>query len=110
LSTHSTREFDQALHQSATYVSAGPIVATPTKPGRRGTGVAYALASQERSDRPVYITGGVTGNNIGELVASGLRHFVVVRALTQASNPERSARAIRDALDLALSAVSIEPT
>ena len=31
-------EFDDALNQSATYFSAGPIVATPTKPGRAGTG------------------------------------------------------------------------
>jgi thiamine-phosphate pyrophosphorylase len=110
LSTHSRQEFDNALDQSATYFSAGPIVATPTKPGRSGTGTAYALESQARSDRPVFVTGGVTADNIATLVELGLRHFVVVRALTQSATPEQSARALRRALDDALSAVAIEPT
>jgi thiamine-phosphate diphosphorylase len=110
LSTHSTLEFDDALDQSATYFSAGPIIATPTKPGRSGTGVSYAVASQARSDRPVFVTGGVNADNIAELVTTGLRHFVVVRALTEASDPEGAARRIRDALDAALSAVPVEPT
>ena len=51
LSTHSTTEFDDALNQSATYFSAGPIVATPTKPGRAGTGVNYAV-DQPGPQRP----------------------------------------------------------
>jgi len=110
LSTHSSDEFDQALNQMATYFSAGPIVATPTKPGRASTGVAYAVASQARSDRPVFVTGGVNAENVGELVVAGLRHFVVVRALTEATEPEVAARRIRVALDEALSAVPVEPT
>jgi thiamine-phosphate pyrophosphorylase len=110
LSTHSTLEFDGALNQSATYFSAGPIIATPTKPGRSGTGVSYAVASQARSDRPVFVTGGVNAENVAALVAAGLRHFVVVRALTEARDPERAARGIREALDAALSAVPVEPT
>ena len=110
LSTHSTSEFDGALDQTATYFSAGPIVATPTKPGREGTGISYAIASQARSDRPVFVTGGVNAQNVAELVGAGLRHFVVVRALTEASDPEAAARRIREVLDEALSAVPVEPT
>ncbi len=110
LSTHSADEFDDALNQMATYFSAGPITATPTKPGRVGTGIAYAVASQARSDRPVFVTGGVNADNVASLVAAGLRHFVVVRALTEATDPEAQARRIRDALDAALSAVPVEPT
>jgi thiamine-phosphate pyrophosphorylase len=110
LSTHSTVEFDDALNQSATYFSAGPITATPTKPGRAGTGLHYAVTSQARSDRPVFVTGGVNADNVADLVDAGLRHFVVVRALTHSSDPETSARRIRAALDAALSTVPVEPT
>lgn len=110
LSTHSDAEFDLALEQPASYFSAGPIVATPTKPGREGTGVTYALSCERRSDRPVFVTGGVTSANVASLVATGLRRFVVVRYLTQSSNPERAARALRQNLDAALSTVTIEPT
>jgi thiamine-phosphate pyrophosphorylase len=110
LSTHSTSEFDDALNQSATYFSAGPISATPTKPGREATGLNYAVTSQSRSDRPVFVTGGVNAENITQLVTAGLRHFVVVRALTEASDPGAAARRIRAALDRALSAMPVEPT
>ncbi len=102
LSTHSPQEFTLAQLQRANYFSAGPIVATPTKPGRLGTGLDYALSCQAQSDRPLFVTGGVDASNIGSLVAAGLRHFVVVRALTEASDPEQSARDIRTALDSAL--------
>jgi thiamine-phosphate pyrophosphorylase len=110
LSTHSTQEFDDALNQMATYFSAGPITATPTKPGRVATGITYAVASQARSDRPVFVTGGVNASNVAALVVAGLRHFVVVRALTEANDPEAAAKAIRGQLDEALSAVPVEPT
>jgi thiamine-phosphate pyrophosphorylase len=109
LSTHSSDEFDHALLEKASYFSAGPIEPTPTKPGRSGTGIDYAVASQERSSRPVFVTGGVNETNVGALVEAGLRHFVVVRALTEARDPELSARAIRRALDHAL-AMAVEPT
>jgi thiamine-phosphate pyrophosphorylase len=110
LSTHSRDEFDAALDQSATYFSAGPITETPTKPGRSGTGLDYAVQCQSRSDRPVFVTGGVNEHNVAGLVGEGLRHFVVVRALTEARQPEEAARALRRALDEALSAVPVEPT
>ena len=110
LSTHSREEFDAALAQGATYFSAGPIVETPTKPGRTGTGVDYTVMSSRRSERPVYVTGGVTANNVGTLVRAGLRHFVVVRALTLSGDPEATARRLRAQLEDALSAVAVEPT
>jgi thiamine-phosphate pyrophosphorylase len=109
LSTHANDEFNAALAQPATYFSAGPIVATPTKAGRPGTGVEYALRCQARSDRPVFVTGGVDATTIDDLVARGLRHFVVVRAICDAENPEAAARAIRGALEQALSAVPVQP-
>jgi thiamine-phosphate pyrophosphorylase len=102
LSTHSPEEFSSALLQPTTYVSAGPIVPTPTKLGRAGTGLAYAVDCQSQSDRPVFVTGGVNATNVKHLVRAGLRHFVVVRALCESEWPERTAREIRDALDLAL--------
>ena len=111
LSTHSREEFDRALLEDATYFSAGPIVPTPTKAGRAGTGIGYAVESQARSPtKPVFVTGGVNAGNVASLVAAGLRHFVVVRALTESDDPAGASRALRRALDDALSAVPVEPT
>ena len=102
LSTHSDAEFDLALIQRASYFSAGPVEPTPTKPGRAGTGVEYAARCQARSDRPVFVTGGVTAESVPGLAAAGVRHFVVVRAITNAPDPEAAARQLRRAIDEAL--------
>jgi thiamine monophosphate synthase len=58
----------------------------------------------------VFVTGGVNAANVAGLVDAGLRHFVVVRALTESNDPEGAARAIRSALDDALLAVTVQPT
>jgi thiamine-phosphate pyrophosphorylase len=102
LSTHGDDEFAAALAQPVTYLSAGPIAPTPTKPGREGTGVDYAVRCQGATERPVFVTGGVNVDNVAGLVAAGLRHFVVVRALTSSNEPEAAARALRRAIDGAL--------
>jgi thiamine-phosphate pyrophosphorylase len=99
LSTHSAEDLDGALGQDVTYLSAGPVEATPTKPGRPGTGSAYVSLATERASVPVFVTGGVTPETIPALAAAGVRRFVVVRYLTQAPDARRAARALRDAID-----------
>lgn len=102
LSTHARDEFAAALLEPVTYRSAGPIVATPTKVGRAPTGVSYAVDCQSLSNEPVFVTGGVSPETLPELLRVGLRYFVVVRALTDARQPEATARQlatlIRDTL------------
>lgn len=99
LSTHADDEFDAGLLEPVTYLNAGSLVETPTKLGRAGTGVDYAARAQSRSTVPVFVTGGVTEQNVAGLVAARLRHFLVVRYLTKSSEPKKSAHALRHALD-----------
>ena len=103
LSTHSPTDLDGAAAEDVTYISAGPVEETPTKPGRAGTGLDYVSRASARSTVPVYVTGGVTTEKVPALVAAGVRHFVVVRALTRAPDTRRAAQALRDAIDRALS-------
>ena len=99
LSTHASSELDQAIDEDVTYLSAGPVEATPTKPGRPGTGPAYVKEALIKSPVPVFVTGGVTPESILDLGAIGVRHFVVVRALTEASNPQEMATALRRSIE-----------
>lgn len=103
LSTHAADDLEAALAEDVTYLSAGPVEPTPTKPGRPGTGVTYVSLASARASVPVFVTGGVTPETIPGLAAAGVRHFVVVRYLTQAPDARRAARALRDAIDRALS-------
>jgi thiamine-phosphate pyrophosphorylase len=84
------------------YLSAGPVEPTPTKPGRPGTGLGYLRLATGQSPFPVFVTGGVTPAKVPTLARAGARHFVVVRYLTEAAEPRRAARALRDAIDEAL--------
>ncbi len=102
LSTHSPDDLAGAAGAPVDYLSAGPVVPTPTKPGRPGTGAAYAGLATRRSSVPVFVTGGVTPTTVPGLVAAGVRRFVVVRWLTEATDPEAAARALRRAVDDAL--------
>jgi thiamine-phosphate pyrophosphorylase len=102
LSTHGPDDLAAAGSEDVTYISAGPVEPTPTKPGRPGTGLGYATEASTRSPVPVFVTGGVTPARIPELAAAGVRHFVVVRFLTEASDPMAAARALGEAIDRAL--------
>ena len=84
------------------YISAGPVEATPTKPGRAGTGLGYVSLAVERSPWPVWVTGGVDPTSVVDMIAAGATHFVVVRWLTEAADPGANARALRHAIDRGL--------
>ena len=98
LSTHEDDELDDALDEDVTYLSAGPVEATPTKPGRPGTGIGYVQRAIARSHVPIFVTGGVTPATIPELRAAGVTRFVVVRALTEASDPHAAALSLSRAI------------
>lgn len=102
LSTHAPAELDAAGEEPVDYLSAGPVTPTPTKPGRPGTGLGYLGYAAARARRPFFVTGGVSPDSVGAMVAAGARRFVVVRWLTTAADPEKAAHRLVAALDDAL--------
>jgi thiamine-phosphate pyrophosphorylase len=102
LSTHARQELESSRHEPVDYVSAGPVAATPTKPGRPGTGPDYITFAVAHARRPVFVTGGVTPDTVPALVTAGARHFVVVRYLTESDDPRGAATRLRAAIDESL--------
>jgi thiamine-phosphate pyrophosphorylase len=102
LSTHAPSEVAASKVEPVDYVSAGPVVATPTKPDREGTGIDYISLAVREAGRPVFVTGGVSPETVPAIAAAGARHFVVVRYLTEADDPMAAAKVLRDAVDRAL--------
>jgi thiamine-phosphate pyrophosphorylase len=99
LSTHTRDELLASRAEPVTYVSAGPVVATPTKPGRPGTGAGYVTFAAAAARRPVFVTGGVTPDTVPSLAAAGARRFVVVRYLTESDEPRHAAARLRQTID-----------
>ncbi len=102
LSTHAPDEVAASTLEPVDYISAGPVVGKPTKPGRPGTGADYISLAVEQAGRPVFVTGGVSPETVPALAAAGARHFVVVRYLTESDDPKGAAKHLREAIDRAL--------
>jgi len=105
LSTHAPGELAAGIVEPVDYLSAGPVVPTPTKPGRPGTGLSYvaqAAEACEKAGMPVFVTGDARPATIDGLVQAGARRVVAVRWLTQAEDPRRAAIALKEALEHAI--------
>jgi thiamine-phosphate pyrophosphorylase len=116
LSTHTPEQVEGAIRLSSAlaapdggldYFCVGPVWATPTKPGRAAVGldlVRYAAeavraAGGEQATVPWFAIGGIDLDNVEQVVAAGAGRIVVVRAITEASDPAAAAAALLAALD-----------
>ncbi|MDQ3107138.1 MAG: thiamine phosphate synthase [Actinomycetota bacterium] len=55
-STHAPAELDAATDEPVDYVSTGPVHETPTKAGRRGTGIDYLRYAKATTAHPFFVT------------------------------------------------------
>jgi thiamine-phosphate pyrophosphorylase len=115
LSTHTPDQVDAAIAASPgrsglDYFCVGPVWATPTKPGRAAVGldlVRYAAEAVRAADEervgglllPWFAIGGIDLTNVEEVAAAGASRIVVVRAITEAPDPEAAAAELLEALD-----------
>ncbi|RJT82898.1 thiamine phosphate synthase [Arthrobacter cheniae] len=104
LSTHTPAQVDAAMTiDELDYFCAGPVWATPTKPGRAAAGlelVQYAAArtTETGSQRAWFAIGGIDHTTIGHVIEAGARRVVVVRAITEANDPCSAAESLKSAL------------
>jgi thiamine-phosphate pyrophosphorylase len=97
LSTHAPAEADAAPGE-ADYLCAGPVWETPTKAGRPAAGLEHVRHAAGRVERPWFAIGGITVDNLPQVVAAGARRIVVVRAITEASDPVEAVRRLLERL------------
>jgi thiamine-phosphate pyrophosphorylase len=104
---HSTRGGDQlaaATGEPVDYVSVGPVLPTATHPTREAIGFDVLRAAAAAATVPFFVTGNVRPDTIAPMIDAGARQFVVVRYLTESSDPEAAARTLRTAIDDQLAA------
>jgi thiamine-phosphate pyrophosphorylase len=96
LSTHSPAQVDGAgAEPDVDYIGVGPVHATPTKPGRPAVGLELVRYAAAHAAMPFFAIGGVDAANVPTVRAAGARRIAVVRAITDAPDPETAARALR---------------
>ncbi|SOD58721.1 thiamine-phosphate pyrophosphorylase [Streptomyces zhaozhouensis] len=92
-STHAPEEVDAALADPEVgYFCVGPCWPTPTKPGRPAPGLPLVrYAASRAAGLPWFAIGGIDAENLDEVLDAGARRVVVVRAITEADDPEAAA-------------------
>jgi thiamine-phosphate pyrophosphorylase len=110
-STHAPRQADKAIKDpNVDYFCVGPVHATSSKPDYEPVGldlVRYA-ARKARVGRikskPWFAIGGISLDNLDEVIEAGARRVCVVRAITQASDPQDAAQRLSSRLRAAWNA------
>lgn len=91
-STHSVEQVDKALAEDCDYFAIGPVHPTPTKQGRPGIGLDPVRHAAAVAERPWFVTGGMSLDSAGEVLAAGAMRIVVVRAITESDDPAATAK------------------
>ncbi|MCA2319911.1 thiamine phosphate synthase [Mycobacterium intracellulare] len=99
LSSHSADQATAAATSEADYFCVGPCWPTPTKPDRAAPGLGLVRAAAGLgTDKPWFAIGGIDAQRLPDVLDSGARRVVVVRAITAASDPRAAARRLSSAL------------
>lgn len=105
-STHDQQQADAALADpDLAYFCVGPVFATPTKPDDRPAGLdlvrhaARVAPPGAVESRPWFAIGGIDEQTLNEVLDAGARRVVVVRAVTDADDPQAAARRLVEQLD-----------
>lgn len=100
VSTHDLSEAEGAWRDGADYLGVGAMFATSTK-ARATSGPAYlreVLADERLRAMPHLAIGGISPDNVGELVAAGVRGVAVSGAVCGAADPAAVCRSLRERL------------
>ncbi len=84
-----------AVEPGVDYFCVGPTWPTPTKPGRPAPGLDLTrYAAALGPGRPWFAIGGIDAGNLDQVLEAGATRVVVVRALTEATDPHAAAAAL----------------
>jgi thiamine-phosphate pyrophosphorylase len=107
--THSLEQIRNTIKLNPTYVSLGPIFATETKPGLNPVGLNYIQESldvlNETAISHVAI-GGITLDNIDDVLKAGAKCIAVCSAITQSEDPAKNCRAFKEKIESSLDMVN----
>ena len=98
-STHSVEQLRAACRESLTYAALGPVFPTGTKPDVRPVGMEYVeQAAEILADCGIanVAIGGITTDNVEQVLAAGAESIAVCAAVTKAADPVEACRALKD--------------
>jgi thiamine-phosphate pyrophosphorylase len=99
LSTHSIEQALAAERDGADYLGVGPVFPTATKPGVKPVGIELVREVVARVKTPFFAIGGITLDNIGEVLEAGATRVAVVSTILKAPDRTEATAAIKKRLE-----------
>ncbi len=91
VSTHNLDQVRQAILDGASYLGVGPAFPGGTKEFTEFPGLDFVSRATQETGLPIFVIGGVTLQNIAQVVSAGARRIAVSQAVCQSSNPRQAA-------------------
>jgi thiamine-phosphate pyrophosphorylase len=98
-SVHSLEEAIQAARDGADYITFGHVFPTNTHPGLPPRGLAQLRQIVEAVEVPVLAIGGITTENLNDVLSTGCTGVAVISAILSTADPGDAAARLRRALD-----------
>lgn len=98
VSTHQLSQARQAVMDGADYIGVGPVFRSPTKPRDFVAGLEFARQVALEIALPAVAIAGITEENIGAVLDTGIGAVAVTAAVVGQASPELAARRIKERL------------
>jgi thiamine-phosphate pyrophosphorylase len=99
-SVHGLAEATAAAADGADYVTFGHVFPTTSHPGLPPRGLVELAAIVQAVDIPVLAIGGITVDNLDDVLKTGCAGIAVISAILSDPEPSRAAQRLRVALDV----------
>lgn len=94
VSTHNVAQIRQAVLDGADYLGVGPVFSSQTKSFGALAGLEFVAAAAAETALPWFAIGGITVENVGEVVSAGARRVALTAAICSADDPKLATQAV----------------
>lgn len=99
VSTHNLEQICDAIRAAPDYIAVGPMFPTATKPQQQIPGPSLLTTAAERTSLPLVAIGGISEQNVSQVLAAARCCVCVCSAVIAATDPEAAARRLRQVID-----------
>ncbi|MFY0544247.1 thiamine phosphate synthase [Brevibacillus sp. H7] len=97
-SVHSREEAEAAVLSGADYLYYGHVFASQSKPGLPPRGTEELVRLVNTLSKPIIAIGGITPDNLKEVLATGCAGVAILSGITGADDPKRATLTYREAM------------
>ncbi|WP_435010503.1 thiamine phosphate synthase [Tundrisphaera lichenicola] len=101
VSTHDPEQMEKAVLEGAGYLGVGPVFASDTKSFDELAGLGFVRRASESLGLPWFAIGGITEENLDEVLQAGARRVALSSAVIRAEFPRKATAALLSRLEAA---------